>query len=342
MSRPAAPWRWVARKGWYAWVRGKRVRLASLDEGKTIALRRLGELTGTPYDVAPPVVGELVVGYLESLLRRRNSGEVAAQTKADVERRLAGFAEMHGDRLADSVRPVHVEEWLASKTDWGATSRHDGAGAVRAVFRWALRQGVIDRDPLAAMPRPKRHPKRDAIPSPEDVSRAMAAVLSAGLRDLLTFMYATGCRPKEARTLRAEHIKRDQGVAVLTEHKTAHKTGRARVIYLPTVAAEIAYRLADQNPEGPVFVNARGEPWTGNALGLAVRRLRERAGLTSDMVAYALRHGYVTDALAKGQSSSIVAELVGHADLRMLARYSHLSDKHDALRAAAEAIRSQD
>jgi integrase len=169
----------------------------------------------------------------------------------------------------------------------------------------------------------------------------MAAALTPELADLLTFIHATGCRPKEARTIEARHLDRAERVAVLVRHKTAHKTGKKRVIYLPEPAAEVAFRLADLRPEGPIFLNTRGRPWTHNALGLAVRRLRKRAGLTGDMVAYAFRHGFATDALTRGISSALVAELMGHADLRMLHRYAHLSDKHDALREAVAKVRGE-
>lgn len=340
MPKISEPWRWEERGGWYAWVKGSRRRLASFGDGIGKAKKRLRELLAEAEagEASPvPLVGDLVVGYLEHLVGRKAANDIGEQTKADAERRMAGFADRCGDLPADAIRPVHVDEWLATRTGWGPTSRHDGAGAVRAVFRWAMRQGLIDRDPLSAMAKPPRKPKREAIPSAEQVGKAMAAVLAPELRDILDFIHATGCRPKEARTLEARHLDRAAHVAVLTEHKTARKTGTKRRIYLPKPAQDIAYRLADLRPEGPIFLNSAGNPWTHNALGLAMRRVKKRAGV--DIVPYDMRHGFATDAITAGVPAALVAEMMGHADLRMLGRYTHLSDKHEALREAVEKVR---
>lgn len=343
MARHPSPWYWEARDGWYATVGGVRHRLADGKPAKRAALKRLGELlAGQGRGDAPaevlPVVG-LVTLYLEDLRRRKESKDVAEQAKADAVRRMAGFVEMHGDLPADQLRPHHVQAWLDTRTTWGATSRHDGVGAVRSVFRWAKAQGHLERDPLDGMKKPQRKPKREAIPEPGDVERAFAAIVTPELADLLTFVYETGCRPKEARTLEARHLDIGRGIAVQADHKTAKKTRKKRVIYLTGRAAEIAARLAAAHPEGAIFRNSRGNAWTHNAVGLAVRRIRERTGLGPEMVAYAFRHGFATDALARGVSPAFVAEMMGHADLRMLATYSHLSEQHEALREAVEKVR---
>jgi hypothetical protein len=74
-----------------------------------------------------------VAEYLESLVARREAGDLARQTKADAERRLAGFVEARiegggaiGELPADAIRPRHVEAWLATREGWGPTSRNNG------------------------------------------------------------------------------------------------------------------------------------------------------------------------------------------------------------------------
>ena len=59
------------------------------------------------------------------------------------------------------------------------------------------------------------------------------------------------------------------------------------------------------------------------------------------MVAYALRHSFATDALAKQIPVVLVAELMGHKDTSMMSVYSHISDRHDVLREAAEKATNQ-
>lgn len=344
MGRPAEAWYWEARKGWYATVGGVRHRLAGEAEGKARAKRRLAELVAATGEdgAAPrrvPTVGELGLLYLESLRHRRDAGDLAAGSRKDAVRRLADFPKVHFTLPADAIKPHHVAAWLGGHPGWGPTTRHDAVGAVKAMFSWAEKAGHIDRDPVARMEKPRRAKRRESIPKAEDVARAIESAVTPGLADLLAFIHETGCRPKEARDLEARHLDLAAGVAALAEHKTARKTGRKRVLYLSPKAAEIAGRLAGANPEGPIFRNARGRPWTKDALVLAVRRLRERTGLGPEMIAYGLRHLYITDGAARGVAAQALAELAGHSDIRMLDTYSHLGERHEALREAAAKIR---
>lgn len=352
MARDAEPWRWEERGGWYAWVRGSRRRLAPFKDGKRAATRRLNELLEEAERGAGAgdhTVGELVLMYLRALGQRREDGEVERQTKDDAARRLAGFGEAYGDLPSDEVKPLHVQAWLDSRKGWGATSRHDGVGAVKAVFRWALQQGHVGRDPLAGLKKPQRKGRREEIPTPAVVAAVFAAALSPELTEILAFIQDTGCRPKEARTLEAVNLEPAHGIAVLSKHKTGKKTGKKRVLYLQGRAGAIAGRLALARPEGPIFLNTKGRPWTKDALTSAVSRAKARiaAGAAKHgqpppdlkaFVAYALRHLYITDGAAKGIPAPILAELAGHADLRMISTYSHISDRHELLGDAAAKI----
>lgn len=72
---------------------------------------------------------------------------------------------------------------------------------------------------------------------------------------------------------------------VIWKHKTS-KTARElkpRIIGMSDeVEAVLREREVKYGQEGHVFLNEDGEPWTRNALGLRVRRLRKRAGVRPD------------------------------------------------------------
>src|SRR5207253_2570501 len=94
--------------------------------------------------------------------------------------------------------------------------------------------------------------------------------------------------------------------------KTSRRTGRKRVIHLQPEALEICRQLAAEHPDGPIFRNEDGAPWTKDAINCQIRRLRKRAGLGRDVFAYAFRHLFVTDALERSVPVATVAELAGH------------------------------
>jgi integrase len=345
MARIAKPWYRAAEDSWYAWIDGKQVRLARGKDRKTEASRRLRELLtardrGQPADPAAPLVGDIAADYEADLVARRDRGELSAQAVDDFRRRSAGFVELHGDVRAADLKPFHVEGWLATRANLGPTSRHDAVGAVKAITAWAFRQGLLPADPLAGVKKPPRKVRREKVMDAGQIPALLAKMDSSPFRDLLSFLYLTGCRPAEATALEARHLDLKRGLAVLPEHKTRRKTDAPRLVILPPAALKLVKPLAKAHPEGPLLRNARGGRWTKDAINSAIRRLRDKVGAENELVAYALRHAFATDALAAGQPIAIVAELMGHADTRMLSRvYSHLARRTDVLSDAAKAVR---
>jgi len=71
-----------------------------------------------------------------------------------------------------------------------------------------------------------------------------------------------------------------------------------------------------------------------------VIKARKKAGLGDDlMVAYAVRHQYITDALARGVPIAIIAEMCGTSPEMIDRVYSHISEKKSLFLQAANLIR---
>jgi len=74
--------------------------------------------------------------------------------------------------------------------------------------------------------------------------------------------------------------------------------------------------------------NSCGLPWTHNAIRIRFRNLRKKLGLPKGVVATAMRHTWVTDALEAGIPIATVSELAGHRSTRMVEQvYSKLSER---------------
>jgi integrase len=124
------------------------------------------------------------------------------------------------------------------------------------------------------------------------------------------------------------------------EDKTSGKIGKPRVIHLNDTALAMVKSLAILYPTGPLLRNSRGKPWNRYSINRAVRKARVKAGLQDSLaVAYAIRHQYITDALARGVPIALVAEMCGTCP-EMIARvYSHISEKKALLLEAANRVR---
>jgi len=177
---------------------------------------------------------------------------------------------------------------------------------------------------------------RDRILEPEERDLIIRSIRDQAFRDFVTALQH-GARPGEVRCVTAADVDLKHGVWILPKHKTAKKTNEPRIIYLTPQMVELTRALMLKNPEGPLFLNRNGKPWTKSAICLRYRRLRQKFPQLKDVVAYTNRHTFGTDALERGVPDADVAALMGHKGTDMLhSVYSKLRKKYEHLRQAAE------
>lgn len=339
MARTAKPWYWSDRDAWYVWYHGKQVslRVKGKANRKEAWLAYCKLVAGG--DTRKPLPGKgLNVKKLVEVFLAEISRKAAPVTVAGYRQYLEPFAGKHGTCNAEEIQPRHVTDWL-SRFEWGPTTRRNAITAIKRCWSWAEREKRIRINQLKNLERP-RPETRDVIPKPEDITTALNAIEDGPFRLFVEFLFETGCRPGEASRIEARHVNLKSGTVTI-HGKTTRATGRMRVIYLSRRASEIVGELARLHPNGVIFRNARGKPWNRSAWNSRIIKLRKKTGLGNTLVLYAFRHHWITDALEKGVSPKIVAELAGHTSTAMLDRhYSHLIDRQDALRRELNKIRS--
>lgn len=114
------------------------------------------------------------------------------------------------------------------------------------------------------------------------------------------------------------------------------KTG-SRTIPVSPAAKALFERLAKGKlPAAWLFTNG-GEPWMPQDWAPMVKAAAAKAELSPEIVAYTLRHCWITDAILGGMDLLTVAKLTG-TSLEMISKtYGHLV--HDAARDKAEGDR---
>jgi integrase len=95
----------------------------------------------------------------------------------------------------------------------------------------------------------------------------------------LRLLWLTGARPGEVAGLEAGDVDLTQGVAVLTEHKTAH-LGKCRIVFLCPEAVNVLRERIAERPQGLLFPGVDKVSTSG---AMVVRRLTWASGL---VVAY--------------------------------------------------------
>lgn len=336
MSRPASPWYRASNDSWYFQNNGKQIFLCKGKANRTEAYKRFLE-----FDQAAPEIASARCSCKKvvALFLTHSRDNMKASTANVYTWFLEEFGRKHQKLDANKLQPKHVNEYLAAKTSWGKTTRHHAIATIKQAWKWANDEGYIAHNGISAMKKPRAQKRTEIMGEAETAKFLVHA--KPELRDLLTFVWLTGCRPGEAAMIERRHVNLANAEIrfKIGEDKTSAKTGKPRVIHLNDAALALITRLYRDATSGTLFKNSRGNRWNKDTWSKAARRVRELTGLGLTAVAYSLRHQWATDALARGVPLATVAEMMGNSPEIVASTYSHLSDKKSLLMHAANLVR---
>jgi integrase/recombinase XerC/integrase/recombinase XerD len=126
---------------------------------------------------------------------------------------LAGFLADKGVHGIEAVEPSHLRDFLVSRRQKGHSSQTVDRtyGAVRCVFRFWNREGMLSRNPMALVDRPRKERNLIRPFSAEQATQLISQPDGAtfeGLRDraMIMLMLDSGLRVSEVRSLEADRI----------------------------------------------------------------------------------------------------------------------------------------
>jgi len=205
--------------------------------------------------------------------------------------------------------------------------------ALRGFFRFAVREGRLETDPMENLRAPRAFAALPRYLTPAQVEALLAApdvATARGLRDraILEVLYATGLRVSELIALRARDL--DLEIGVLTcfgkgrKERLVPMGGEARrwvVRYLDDARPDLAGERAA--PE--LFLNHRGGRLTRMGLWGIVRRHAVTAGVQATLTPHVLRHSFATHLLDRGADLRALQAMLGHADISTTQIYTHIT-----------------
>lgn len=316
--------------GWYmTTIRGEKIKLS---KDKKEAEKSFHTLLA--HDIEPEVTSHLRPSFrLVADKFLDHSLEANEKTTWEIHKRyLQSFCDHVKNRKAPDVRGEHITSWLKT-TAWGESTRSLAIQAVKAALNYAVLEGRLAVNPLAAMKQGKIR-RRERILTTEE--REKIRVRATGtFKDFLFALEQTGARPySEIGRLTADMINWAEGTAVLPKHKNA-RHGKVRTLYFTPELLVVIKRLAEAYPTGLLFRNRYGNQWDKAALHKWGKIFDADLGIKR-FTAYALRHSYATDAITRGVPLPILAELMGTSVKMLLHNYSHVNQKKEALLEAAK------
>src|SRR5205085_6079845 len=289
---------------------------------------------------------------------RRLSSHTVEAYRRDLSE-LAGFLE----RSKRSLRTANLEvlrRFLAQQTTLGyaRTSIARRVGAIRTFYRWALRGGLVERDPSALLGRPKAASRLPGVlrvseaaelveapdasapklSSPRGDLDGLEAAIALRDRAVLELMYGSGLRVGEVSGLTLDRIDLERERVLVhgkgdkeREVPVSEFASAALRAYLrngrPTMASEASPAL---------FFNRRKRPMTSRDIRGMVEKYARRVMSGRRVTPHTLRHSFATHLLEGGADIRAVQELLGHASLATTQRYTHVSRARlfDAYRAS--------
>ena len=248
-------------------------------------------------------------------------------------RDLAQFAEHAGRRWRDDPQPlidfVTALQRLGAK---GSTQARKSA-AVRSFYRFALREGLVERDLPALVDAPKPGSYLPDVLAADDVERILDAPPTSdpiGIRDraILELLYGCGLRVSELVGLDTDRVDLpSQQVRVIG------KGNKERRVPMGDEARDRLHRYRSGpreawtagRPTPAVFVGMRGRRLSREAVWRLVRHWADAAGVRERVTPHTFRHSFATHLLEGGADLRVVQALLGHASISTTQLYTHLT-----------------
>ena len=230
-------------------------------------------------------------GILRTHLARFNSLKLTAIRKMDIQ--------------------LYVTERAAKAS---AASVHRELVVIKHLFNLAVEWEIVPVSPARLIKAPKLPAGRMRYLQPTEL-RALLEACPAGLREIVALAVSTGMRRGEILSLRFLDVDLRNHRIMLPQTKN----GEGRIVYLNDMAMMVFDSLPAGNPGDRVFAD-----WIGPKVSNAFERARDAVKLI-DFKFHDLRHTCASWMRMGGADIHTVAQLLGHKDLRMAARYQHLS-----------------
>lgn len=205
--------------------------------------------------------------------------------------------------------------------------------AIRALYRYLLREGALDNDPTVDLAPPKLPHRLPRVLTLEEVERLLAAPdvsTVEGTRDraMLELMYATGLRVSEAVGLDLGDIDLAHEVVRCIGKGNKERLvpiGSHAVRALRAYLAQVRPRLARARPTQALFLSRLGRRLTRQGCWKLLRRYARRTEITRPLTPHMLRHSFATHLLERGADLRAVQEMLGHASINTTQVYTHVA-----------------
>lgn len=284
---------------------------------------------------------EIRKGIAKFLDHLRGERSASAHTLRAYRNELQRFAEYLGPDIRwKEIDHVFIRGFLAHLHSQGLSkvSVARALAAIRSLYKWLAREGVVQQNPAKLVATPKLPKKLPRVPTMEEMNGLLDSEMPENAsfperdRAIFELLYGCGLRNSELVGIELGDIEEANSVILVRG-----KGKKQRYVPLEGAAEEALkiYRPERQkilNTTGKItrrlFINRRGGPLTTRSVGRIVKRIAVSKGLPPDIHPHTLRHAFGTHMLAEGADLRAIQELLGHERLSTTQKYTQLSMTH--------------
>lgn len=230
------------------------------------------------------------------------------------------------------LRPIHVERVKKAMLDDGRAPRRVqyALAVIRQTWNHARNSGLVAGDwPGRGVKIPRFDNRRMRFLSPQDADDLLAEIK---IRSEQTYSIALvsldcGLRFGEIVALQWGHIDTEQGLLMVMDSKS----GKNRAAFMTARVRDMFRAMPQGKKTDLVFKDRDGNPITkvSHSFFRSVDELHLNDGIEDRrdrLCFHSLRHSYASNLVSSGSGLYVVSQLLGHADVTMAARYSHLEN----------------
>ena len=276
----------------------------------------------------------LLEAFLDYLRFERNASVRTVEAYRDDLKAFESFFKGLESNLSWETLDTDIaREWIVSMMENGnkASSVKRRLSALRSMYRFLLKRGYVERDPVHHLTSPKKERVLPAFVREEDMNRLldgpeMFEDTFDGRRDhlIITMFYETGLRVSELVGLNMENVNLSAKVL-----KVTGKGNKQRIVpfgdeLLHLINIYIGERgILEIADEQAFFVSGKGKRMTIPNVRKMVKTKLGLVTMQQKRSPHVLRHTFATTMLNHQADLQSVKELLGHSRLSTTEIYTH-------------------
>lgn len=276
---------------------------------------------------------DLFIKYLQ--FEKRSSAHTISAYQTDLSQFENFFRETYHENNIAVAEHGTIRAWVASQVESGIDPRsvNRKIACLRTFYKYLLRQGIIQKDPMLKIRVLKTRKKLPAFVKEADMVNLLdknnpteATFENSRARLVLELLYGTGIRRSELLTLKESAIDfNNQTIKVLGKRNKERIIPFAKHLVLIIREYQEMKRKCVQIKNDFLCVTDNGDACYPVLINRIVKKNLSLYTSADKKSPHVLRHTYATHLLNNGAEINAVKDLLGHSSLAATQVYTHNS-----------------